>query len=325
MFKNTLFRSALCLTFASVALAQTMVTPNAAIPAQSSTATGPQNQTASPDPMVDKRAIKIGGGDLLEIKVYGVPDLTDSVRVSSRGDVSLPLVGSVHLEGLTSEQGERLVEQKLKDGRFINDPHVTIFVKEYVTQGVSVMGEVQKPGIYPLLGTRRLFDALSYAGGTTAKAGRTISIAHRDDPTHPQVVIMSNDPVKAAESNVEVLPGDTIMVGKAGVVYVVGEVNKPGGFIMENNESLTVLQAIALAEGYGKAYSDKGAKVIRKTPEGPKEIPLDLKAMSMGKGTDIPLQNEDVVFVASSATKGATKRTLEAILQTATGVAIYRH
>jgi polysaccharide biosynthesis/export protein len=314
-------------TLGMSAHAQTAVTPNGATPAQSTaTPATQQMQATSPDTIEDKRSLKIGGGDLLDVKVYGVPELTDSVRVSSRGDVSLPLVGSVHLEGLTSEEGEKLIEQKLKDGGFLRDPHVSIFVREYVTQGISVLGEVTKPGIYPLLGTRRLFDALSYAGGTTPKAGKTVTITHRTDPEHPQIITMSNDPVQSAKSNVEVLPGDTVMVSKAGVVYVAGEVNKPGGFVMDNNESLSVLQAIALAEGLGRSYSYKGVKIIRKLPDGKlQDIPVPLKEMMEGKGnTDLALQNEDILFIPGSAGKNAARRTLEAIVQTATGLAVYR-
>jgi polysaccharide export outer membrane protein len=310
----------------TVAGAQTAVAPNAAIPAQSSTPNveQPQQASAQQDTLADKRTLKVGSGDLLDVKVYGVPELTDSVRVSARGDVSLPLVGSVHLEGLTAEEGERLIEQKLKDGGFLRDPHVSIFVKEYVTQGISVMGEVAKPGVYPLLGTRRLFDALSYAGGTTAKAGKSVTITHRADPAHPQVVTMSSDPAKSVDTNVEVLPGDTIVVSKAGVVYVVGEVIKPGGFVMENNENLTVLQALALAEGQGHAPALDNAKIIRKTPEGLKDIPVPLKKILAGKAPDVPMQGEDVLFVPASAGKNAARRTLEAVVQTATGMAVYR-
>jgi len=270
------------------------------------------------------RALKIGGGDLLEIKVFGVPELTDSVRVSGRGDVSLPLVGTIHLDGLTSEQSEKLIEQKLKDGGFLRDPHVSIFVKEYATQGISVMGEVSRPGVYPLLGARRLFDALSSAGGTTTKAGRMVSITHRDTPVEPQLVTLSNDPAKSSAGNVEIHPGDTIVVSKAGIVYVVGEVVKPSGFVMENNESLTVLQALALSEGLGRSAAPNGSKIIRKTPEGLKEIPVPLKKILEGKATDVSMQGEDVLFVPASAGKNAARRTLEAVVQTATGLAIYR-
>jgi polysaccharide export outer membrane protein len=270
------------------------------------------------------RALKIGGGDLLEIKVFGVPELTDSVRVNGRGDVSLPLVGTIHLDGLSSEQSEKLIEQKLKDGGFLRDPHVSIFVKEYATQGISVMGEVSRPGVYPLLGARRLFDALSSAGGTTTKAGKIVSITHRDTPSEPQLITLSNDPAKSSSANVEILPGDTIVVSKAGIVYVVGEVVKPSGFVMENNESLTVLQALALAEGLGRSASPNGSKIIRKTPEGLKEIQVPLKKILEGKATDVSMQGEDVLFVPASAGKNAARRTLEAVVQTATGLAVYR-
>jgi polysaccharide export outer membrane protein len=212
----------------------------------------------------------------------------------------------------------------LKDGGFLRDPHVSIFVKEYVTQGISVMGEVARPGVYPLLGVRRLFDALSSAGGTTSKAGKVVSITHRENPNVPQLITLSNDPTKSSAGNVEILPGDTIVVSKAGIVYVVGEVVKPSGFVMENNESLTVLQALALAEGLGRTASANGAKIIRKSPDGLKEIPVPLKKILEGKATDVPMQGEDVLFVPASAGKNATRRTLEALVQTATGLAVYR-
>jgi polysaccharide export outer membrane protein len=301
---------------------------------QSSNQSGPSVDTAdvsqksndpgTPGANSSSRTLKIGGGDLLEIKVFGVPELTDSVRVSGRGDVSLPLVGTIHLDGLTSEQSEKLIEQKLKDGGFLRDPHVSIFVKEYVTQGISVMGEVSRPGVYPLLGARRLFDALSSAGGTTPKAGKIVSITHRETPGEPQLVTLSNDPAKSSVGNVDILPGDTIVVSKAGIVYVVGEVVKPSGFVMENNESLTVLQALALSEGLGRSASPNGSKIIRKTPEGLKEIPVPLKKILEGKATDVSMQGEDVLFVPASAGKNAARRTLEAVVQTATGLAVYR-
>jgi polysaccharide export outer membrane protein len=186
------------------------------------------------------------------------------------------------------------------------------------------MGEVARPGVYPLLGARRLFDALSSAGGTTSKAGKIVSITHRDNFGEPQLITLSNDPAKSSVGNVEVLPGDTIVVSKAGIVYVVGEVVKPGGFVMENNESLTVLQALALAEGLSRTASANGAKIIRKTPEGLKDVQVPLKKILEGKTTDVAMQGEDVLFVPASAGKNAARRTLEAVVQTATGLAVYR-
>jgi polysaccharide biosynthesis/export protein len=269
-------------------------------------------------------SLRLSGGDLVDIKVYGVPELSDTVRVSSNGELSLPLIGAVHVASLTAEQAEKAIERKLIDGNFLRDPHVNVFVKEFSTQGISVMGEVLKPGIYPLLGAHRLFDAISAASGLTPKAGRVIAITHRDNPAEPVIVTMDADPVKASGSNVEVQPGDTIVVSKAGVIYVVGDVSKPGGFVMENNESLTVLQALALAQGNNPTASLNNAKVIRKTPKGLTEIPVPLKNILQNKGADIALQGDDILFVPASEGKRAVRRTLEAVVQMATGMAVYR-
>jgi len=269
-------------------------------------------------------AIRISSGDLVEVKVFGVPEMTSESRISSDGSVSVALIGPVRVGGLTSTEAERTIEKRLLEAGMLRDPHVTVFVKEYVTQGISVLGEVTKPGIYPLLGSRRLFDALSYAGGTTTRAGKVVSIARRSDPDHPLLVTLDSDPVKAAAANVEVLPGDTIVVSKAGVVYVVGDVARPGGYVMENNESLRVLQAVALAQGFNRTASLDAAKLIRKTADGLKEIPVPLKKIMENKTEDIAMQGDDILFVPTSAAKGAFRRGMEAAIQAATGVAIYR-
>ncbi|HUS18092.1 MAG TPA: polysaccharide biosynthesis/export family protein [Terriglobales bacterium] len=272
----------------------------------------------------DRSALKVGVGDLLEMKVFGVPDLTDQVRIGADGNISLPLVGSVRVEGLSIDQAQKTIETKLRDGGFVRDPHVTISVKEFVTQGISVMGEVVRPGVYPLLGARRLFDALSSAGGTTQKAGKVVSITRRDKPNEPILVALSSDPQVAAKTNVDVFPGDTIVVSKAGIVYVVGEVGRPSGFVMENNESLTVLQALALAGGLGKNAALNDCKIIRKTSDGRQEVPIAMKKILEAKAgfPDVPMQAEDILFVPASAGKSAARRTMEAIIQISTGVAI---
>ena len=266
----------------------------------------------------------IGGGDLLEVKVYGVSELSDSVRVSSKGYVSLALIGDLKVGGLTTHQAETLIQGRLLDGGYLKDPHVSVFIKEYTTQGISVMGEVSHPGVYPLLGSHRLFDAISAAGGTTSRAGRAISITHRDRPQDPQMIIMNGDLAKSGDNNLEVRPGDTVIVSKAGVVYVVGDVARPGGFVMENNESLTVMQSIALAQGTNSSAALNSAKLIRKTPNALQEIPVPLKRVLEGKAPDITMQGEDVLFVPASAGKNVVRRSAEAVLQIATGVAVYR-
>ncbi len=269
------------------------------------------------------RDLRIGAGDLLEVSLYGMPDFKTDVRVSSGGEISLPMLGTVSVRGLSVEQGATLIERNLSEKGIFNDPHITVFVKEYATQGISVLGEVQKPGIYPLLGERNLYDAISSAGGTTPKAGRFVMVTRRNDPQHPlQVPLLSG--ADSMKNNVTVEPGDTIVVSKAGVVYVVGDVHQPGGFVMENGNDITVLKAIALAQGTNPNAKLDGARVIRKTAEGPQDVPLSLKKIMAAQAPDIQLQADDVVFVPGSAAKSATKRGVEAILQMATGIAIWR-
>jgi polysaccharide biosynthesis/export protein len=266
----------------------------------------------------------IGAGDLLKVSVLGVPDSDQEVRVGADGTIFLNFIGAVSVAGQTTEQAQGIIAKKLVAGGFFKDPQVSVFAKEYATQGVSILGEVQKPGVYPMLGARTLFDVLSMAGGTTNRAGKLVSITHRDTPQKPATVTMSNDSAEAVHSNVDVFPGDTIVVSRAGVVYVSGDVKKPSGVIMENGSEMTVLQAIAMAEGVGPDAALNKSKLIRRTPGGPpQEIPLPLKDMFASKAPDVRLQAEDIVFVPNSAAKSAAKRSLDAIISTATGLVIY--
>jgi len=267
--------------------------------------------------------LTIGGGDLLKVSVFGAPESDQEVRVDQDGNLSLNFIGSVHVAGLTANAAQDLIAKKLVAGGFYAQPQVSIFVKEYATQGISVMGEVQHPGVYPILGARRLFDVISLAGGTGPKAGRVVSISHRDHPESPRSVMLSNDAMESAKSNIEVFPGDTVVVSRAGVVYVVGDVHKPSGVIMDNGTDMTVLQAIAMAEGTNPTAKLNNAKLIRTTATGRQELPLALKDMLSSKAPDMRLQAEDIIFVPSSAAKSAGRRTLEAIIQSATGLAVY--
>lgn len=266
-------------------------------------------------------ALKIGPGDMVDISVYDVPELTQHVRVSAAGDAYLALIGYAHLEGLSADQAQALIEQKLVEGGYLKNPHVTVFVANYTSQGVSVMGEVQHPGIYPVTGQLRLLDLIAAAGGLTPRAGRVVYITHRDHPKDPATVALNGD-ASDAKNNVDILPGDTVVFSKAGVVYVVGDVAHPSGFIMDNNESLTVLQAIALAGGANHTAKLDSAQIIRKTPKGPEQIPIPLKKILSAKAPDVPLKGDDVLFVPSSAAKSAAARTLNTILGLAGGAAL---
>src|SRR5882724_2684627 len=284
----------LCLimgTHELIAAPQASPTASAAA-AQLETNSGTPVATAATSP-----EMLIASGDLLQVKMYGVEEFAADARVNASGEISLPLIGLAHVAGLPTGAAERLIENKLKDGRFYVNPQISITQKEYTTQGISVLGEVQKPGILPLLGQRKLFDVISAAGGTTVRAGNTVLISHRENPSRTINVTLSKDPAKAMESNVSVLPGDTIFVTKAGIVYVVGDVRVPGGFIMDNGNQMTVLQAISMAQGTNPTASLNGSKLIRKTPKGPQEIPLSLTNIFAGKERDQTLQDEDIVFV----------------------------
>ena len=269
--------------------------------------------------------IQLGAGDLVKVDLYGAPELTTEARIANNGDLSMPLIGAVHLAGLTVEGAQAAIAERYAKGGFLNSPQVTVFVKEYATQGVAIFGEVQHPGIYPLLGPHRLFDVLSIAGGLTDKAGRDISITHRDKPKEPVTVEFSRDPSKSAEANIDLLPGDTVLVSKAGVIYVVGDVGQPSGFLLDKNDNMTVLQAIALAQGVKPTAQIAHARIIRRGQGGAlTEVPINLKDILAAKAPDLQLQPDDIVFVPNSAAKSAMRRSLEAIVQTAVGVAIYR-
>lgn len=265
----------------------------------------------------------IGPGDLLEVSVFGA-DYTKQVRVSSNGDITLPFADTLRVNGLTPSQAEALIAKRMSDGGYFNDPKVSVLHKEYATQGVSVLGEVQKPGTYPMPGPRNLFDALSAAGGTTQRAGNTVWVTHRARPEQPEVVSLAQDS-NSARQNIQVYPGDTVVVSKAGVVYVVGDVRLPGGFIMEGSR-MTILQAVAMAQGPNTTAALNSARLIRRsgTENSPQEIPIHLSKILSAKAPDLNMQAEDILFVPASAAKTAGRRTLDAIIQTATGVAIYR-
>jgi len=151
-----------------------------------------------------------------------------------------------------------------------------------------------------------------------------VLITHRNDPQHSIRVPLSTGAPESMENNVPIELGDTIVVSKAGLVYVVGNVRQPGGFVMENDRAITVLQALALAQGAGPNAALNAAKLIRKTPAGPEEVPLPLKKILAAKAPDLQLQPDDIVFVPGSAGMSAAKRGAEAALQMATGVAIWR-
>jgi len=264
---------------------------------------------------------RLGTGDLIEVSVYNVPELATKSRLGSSSDVYLPLIDYVHLAGLTVEEAQALIEKRLSDGGFVKNPHVTLNVDESASQGVSLLGEVAKPGVYPVIGEPRLFDVISAAGGFTASAGQSITVTHRNQSDKPVTVPLSRKLADNPASNIPVAPGDTILVHKADIVYVVGEVGRPSGFLMDS-DSLTVLKAIALAGGTTRTAKLNSAKILRKGPNGMTETPVQLKKMLQAKVADMPMKADDILFVPSSIGKVVVSRTAEAAVQAATIVAV---
>ena len=291
-------------------------TTNAAIPVSAAA------RSSSPGDRNLDSSIRLGHGDLVEVNVYNVPELNTRTRVNDTGDLDMPLVNQVHVEGLTVDEAERVIEQRLDHGGFVRNPHVQLFVSEYTSDGTSVLGEVAKPGVYPVLGEQRLFNLLSAAGGLSPAAGTSITVTHKAELDKPIVVAISRNLEDHADSNIPIYPGDTVMVRRADVIYVVGDVNRPSGFLMDNGGKLSVLQAIALAGGTTSTAKLSGARIIRKSPQGVSEIPVSLKKMLEAKIGDVPLQANDVLFVPASARKIIGGRTAEAALQMATAVSI---
>ena len=279
---------------------------------------------ATTNPPSPRAVLHIGPGDLLEVSVYGVPELTQRVRVGNSGEISLPLIDRVHLAGRSVEDAQLEIERLLVEGGYLNQPHVSLLVLEFGS-GLNLLGEIARPGVYPVPGSRRLLDVIAAAGGLTASAGRVITISHGDRPHDPETVILSSDPKQTLQGNVEVLQGDTIIVSRAGVVYVVGEVQQPSGFIMEHSQTLTVLKAIAMARGTTHMAALDQARVIRKQPSGQvEEVPIPLKKILQAKAPDLTLQADDIVFVPSSKGKNIAVRSLETLVQIGTGISVRR-
>jgi len=269
-------------------------------------------------------ALRLDAGDLLEITTFDTPELSGKFRVDSRGDVSLPIGGAVRVLGLTAEQTAVAVERFLRDRDILKNPHVTVLVLEYATQGVNVMGEVKQPGIYPLTGKHGVLDFISIAGGLTPYASQSVSITHNTPPWDMVTVNLAGPRGDSLENDVEVQPGDRIVVLRAGVVYVIGDVGKPGGYVIEGKDNVTVIQALALAQGMNRTAKSNGF-LIRNAPGGRTQTQLALNKILVNQAPDPKLQDGDIVFVPVSGAKDWSNKGVSAALQMAVGMVIYGH
>ncbi len=283
----------------------------------------------------------LGADDQIVIRAVDVEEIDNKpVRIDARGNINLPMAGHIQAAGLTTEELERAIEERLK--KYLNEPDVSVSLVELRSQPISVLGSVQTPGVHQLQGEKSLFEVLSLAGGLRPDAGNVVKITRRlewgpiplptaaNDTTGQFSVASVN--VKSIMSasnpaeNITIRPNDVVSVPKANVVYAIGAVRKPGGFVMGENESLSALQVLSLAEGLDRAASTEKAKIMRNIPGSANraEIPVDLKKILTGKASDVSLLADDILFIPTSVAKSAAVRSLEAAIQVGTGIAIYR-
>jgi polysaccharide biosynthesis/export protein len=247
--------------------------------------------------------IRIAAGDLIDVQVFNTPELSAKLRVSQDGLITLPDTGDILVGGLTPLGAGAKIEKSLRDAQVMLDPHVTVLVTEYSTQGVSVLGEVRKPGTYLLLGRHSLYDALSAAGGVTPQLGSSIQITHQSDPTRPETIPVNSPNYSDLQRLTEVKAGDVVVVARAETIYVVGDVAHPGEYFIQNGQKLSVLNAIALAQGVNPTARGSKASIVRKTATGAETIPVNLNKIAKVNGENLILRPADVLVVPRSGAK----------------------
>lgn len=278
---------------------------------------------------------KIGAADVLTVTVMDAPEFGGKFRVSDSGFIELPGVSrQIHAEGLSSLELAQSIRQALLDARQLRDPRVSVFVEEYQGRTITVLGAVSKPAVYPLRKKTNVLEALSLAGGTLPNAGNTITIvrgaASAEATATPQgsvQILKMSDLVSGKDlaANVEIKNGDVISVSAAQIVYVVGAVVKPGGYTMADPTSgVSVVQAVALAEGFKPVASRHGIIVRQSTSDQARiEIPVDIAEMMAGKTTDVTLAPNDILYVPTSGAKQTFKVMGDVAMAAINGVAFY--
>jgi polysaccharide export outer membrane protein len=283
----------------------------------------------------------LGPDDQLEI---AGPELTEfgakPVRIDSDGDVQAPLVGRIHVAGHTVQEVEKELNKAL--GKYIREPQVVVNVVEVRSQPVSVLGAVNTPGVHQVQGRQTLLEMISLAGGIRLDAGYSVRITRQVewgciplpgaqlDPSgkfsvaelNLKKIMEAKDPAE----NIQIFPHDVISVPKAEMVYVIGEVRRSGGFVLGEHQSISVLQALSMAEGLNGTADTRHAKILRLNHDADQreELPVDVKDLLAGKRKDVSMQADDILFIPGSTGKKAALRTLEAAIQTGTGLAIWR-
>ena len=285
----------------------------------------------------------LGAEDQLSVHVVDLDDISDKpVRIDPNGYIELPLVGRIHAAGLTVDQLRNSLATLAS--KYIQSPQITINVLEYRSRPVSILGEVNTPGLHQLQGPTRLVDVISLAGGLKPDAGQKLTItrqikqgslplpsSHLDASgefsiadLHLNTLLDGSKP----SENIEVRANDVISVSRSDMVYVVGEVRKAGGISLNSDEAMSITQALSLAEGTSSGANTRKARILRAVngkPSNKNEVPVDLSMVLSGKAPDLQMHANDVLFVPDNVPASAMKRATEAAIQIATGVMIYRH
>jgi polysaccharide export outer membrane protein len=271
-----------------------------------------------------QESLLIGPGDLLQVDVMDTPEMEQQVRVTDEGSIPLAYLGSVHVGGETPSAAAANIQKALIDKRVMKQPQVTVRIQEYATQDVSVLGQVHTPGTYQITTPQTILRVLALAGGLSETADRNVTVKRHKSAEQIKYNV-SNNADEALSDMIMVYPGDTVLVSKAPVVYVLGDVNKPGGYaIATNDERLSVLQVMAMAGSASKTSVKSHVVLLRATDHGQVQMPIHLNDIEKGKQADVALQANDIVYVPFSWMKNIALDTGSIAASTA-GAAIYAH
>jgi len=271
----------------------------------------------------DFAQLTLAPGFLMELNVLDDPDLVGSFRIDQQGDLALPILGTMHVAGETVSEASDQIRKKLLDDQILKTPQVTLTVLEYTAPEVTIVGEVASPGRYPLLAPRKLVDVLALAGGTTLVAGNEVQITRGSAGGSAVLVHYSRATNPKIVEDAIVNPGDTVQVKRAGIVYVLGAVNRPGGYVMEQEGTLSALQAISLANGTALTARTGTIHLLRRNGDGTMaDITLHFEKMSRGKAEDVQLHATDVLYVQTSKVKSILANS-QSIMSSAASASIY--
>jgi polysaccharide export outer membrane protein len=235
--------------------------------------------------------LPLGAGDVVKVTVFGQPDMTTETRVTEKGVITFPLIGEVEVKGLSSAAAEQKIAAKLASGGFVKSPQVTLLVTLLQSQQVSVLGQVNRPGRYPLDNRRNVMDMLALAGGVSQDGGETVMVVQRrNGETISQRLDVIDVLRGVAGKNPVISSGDVLYVDRAPRFYIYGEVQRPGVFRLER--AMTVLQALSTGGGLSARGTERGVRIKRRDGEGKLQI-------ISAKHDDL-LQPDDVVYVQES-------------------------